>query len=343
MQLSPHSPDPFRPPAAEQPKLENCDTAANLRAWLSGELNGIQPDDQHASWAALHLAVHGTSFRRALSILRDGAIYSHRSLAEKHPDVAADRINNATDQLDIEFGLDRYVFLSVGRVHPFDVQEVYFCFPNPVIERDNALVALREIVHFGAIVSPEAAAVHKRLHGMNDDGIRQRNRDAARLFFENVFSGEDFIAGVFPRFLQKNFPQVVHYTSSLAYPGTRLSVANLGDGTAVAKNAWEGPQLTVPGSLEVRDLKPAVLLTALETSKRRALINAGCPEDRIFSMAEVVPLYGGSLPLGAYGDQAFRYAYVNLALRDLALIGRLNRTGESFADSMNGFKQRLTA
>ena len=315
------------------------DVAANRENWLRRELSGVTADDVHNTWAKFHLAVHGTSLERSLSIIADGAIESHSSLERSHPEIVAQRLQNLTDALDIKLGLDRYVFLSVGRVHPTDVHPVYFLFQNSIAETPGSLVALREIVHFGALVSPEAADFYKRATGKRNLNVEKLNFNAASEFFTNQFSGSDFVNEIFPRFLQKHFSQVNRFTTTLLYPGASLNV-RLADGVA-STNAWEGPQLQFPGKISLGERPSSILVTSEAPEVISAIQASGFPRNRIYLMRDAVSGYQKRYGLKPYHDQLERGLYVNLALRDLALLPHHNRAAEGFPDSMAEFRNSI--
>ena len=160
-------------------------------------LNAVASSESSESLARLLPCVHGTTVDRLLSIICDKTIISHRSLASVHPEIPAARLENATDELDISLGLDAYVFLGVGRVHPVDVQESYVLFPSNLVNDPDSFVSMREIVHYGALVSPEAKRKFKRdSPRANPDVV---NKYASNKFFSDLLRGENF-AEIFPFF-----------------------------------------------------------------------------------------------------------------------------------------------
>lgn len=340
------------PVAQEQVVFPAEKLKENAERYLSGELSHVDPEQRSEkyntcnTWAQLHLAVHGTSVERAAAILRDGALHSYAKLQELKPDCVADNRTLLTDKLDIELGLHRYVFLNLGRVHPTDVHPVYFLFPNRIIEEPGTAVALREIVHFGALVSDEAIQFHRKHDpSLTEDVVKTRNSEAAREFFNNTFAGDAFIEDIFPRFLFKKYPEQTKFTSDIEYPGTKLGMRRMGHEVTIM-NAWEGPQVTVPGSIDLSQWKPSVLITDISRasqieSKLRA---CGLSRDRIFRIDHELPTYERRYrAIGSYEAPLNTGTYVNLALRDLALLARHNRFEQDFASSMVGWKSRLTA
>jgi hypothetical protein len=316
----------------------------NAARYLTGDLSNVTPDITCTTWAQLHLPVHGTTVDRAVAILQDGALHSYAKLQELKPHSVADNLTLRTDKLDIELGLHKYIFLNLGRVHPIDVHPVYFLFPNRIVEEPGTAVALREIVHFGALVSSEAAQAH-RAHdpSLTEDGVKKRNEEAAREFFKNTFAGDTFISEIFPRFLQKNYPNVTFFTSSEAYPGTKLSPLKLGR-ELIIKNAWEGPQVTVPDSIDFSQWKPSVLITDIKRASHieSRLRECGIGRDRIYRMDRELPTYQRIFrTIGSYDNPLNAALYVNLALRDLALLACHNRFEKNFPDSMSGWKSRI--
>jgi hypothetical protein len=148
---------------------------ANQRSYLEGELRDIQPGEVSSTWSRFHMAVHGTAVDRACSIVRDGGVSSFEQLSNRGASAVRNNLTVLTGVLDVELGVHRHVFMNLGRVHPIDVHPVYFLFPNKLLLGEGVAVALREIVHFGALVSWEAVAVQKRQDpGFSDDKARQR-------------------------------------------------------------------------------------------------------------------------------------------------------------------------
>jgi hypothetical protein len=318
---------------------------ANTQVYLHQELRNIVAGEVSSTWSRFPMAVHGTAVDRALSIVKDGAVSSFERLLSQGSPVVRNNAEVLTDVLDIELGLHRYVFFNLGRVHPVDVHPVYFLFPNNILLGEGVAVALREIVHFGAFVSREAVKAQKQQDpNFSDEKARVRNVEAAQRFLANVFSGKGFRDEIFPRFLEKHDPeQNGLYFTSLEYPGTTVDIQRRGNEYVIA-NAWEGPQVMVPTHVRLRDFNPAILITdtARDRAISRQLSAAGFPEDRVFKMSEVVSTYKNKYPgIGDYRAQLNRSLYVNLALRDLALLASNNETGTDFPDSMCGFKHRI--
>ena len=314
----------------------------NRQEFLSdSRYSSVAVDDIHATWATFHLAVHGTTPERALQIISDGRIASYATLAKDKPEIIRDSQSVNTDTLDIALGLDRFVFLNLGRVHPLHIHPVYFIFPNKLVEQAGAIASLREIVHFGALVSPEAAAFAQRAdRTLTTEKIEAINSNAADQFFRNCFRGSQFISDIFPRFIQQEFPNMIHYSSSFLYPGTEPILVKVGN-EATLRNTWEGPQIMIPDHISLAQYQTAILITQHNPSLIRALLAAGIPREKIFSMDEVIKTYDQAIGLGDYTSQRNQYAYLNLALRDIALLAEYNHAQESFPDSMNGFKNRI--
>ncbi len=102
--------------------------------------------------------------------------------------------------------------------------------------------------------------------------------------------------------------------------------------------------MMVPNQVRLKDFSPAILIT--DTKRDRAIARdlgkAGFPAERIYKMSEVVGRYRSQYPnLGDYGEQVTRARYVNLALRDIALLAPNNETGRNYPDSMGGFKEKI--
>lgn len=318
----------------------------NTARYLAAELNGVEADEIHTTWAAFHLPVHGTSVERALSIIEDQEIYSFARLQSYKPHVIADNQTVYTDKLDLQLGLHEYVFLNLGRVHPIEVHPLYFIFPNRLIEESGAPVALREIVHFNAIVSREGAYFQLQADPrLTLEKITTDNAVGAERFFANTFPAAEFCQEIFPRFLQKHFQAIHHFSTSLEYPGTSLTYTQVGRDVAI-HNAWEGPQVMAPSSVPFSRWQPSILITRLGAEAEQIaarLHHAGFPSTRIFRMDEVVDSYQKLSPLlGPYESPIEKSTYICLALRDLALLREHNISGENYPESMNGFKNRCT-
>lgn len=316
----------------------------NQRRYAHEELNGIQAGEVSRTWGHFHLAAHGTTLERACQIIRRGELLSFEQLKSARSSIVANNMALLTDVLDMELGLHRHVFLNLGRVHPLDIHPVYFLFPNKLLQEEGAVVALREITHFGALVSWEAVeACRQHTPFFRVDQAPRRNADAAKSFFSNVFGGDGFRDQVFPGFLEKNYRNIAHYTSSLEYPGTKVTLERRGH-EATLRNIWEGPQVMIPDRISLGKFSPAVLITDTRRDKvaQRALEAAGFPKERIFSMSEVVPLYKNKFSrLGDYNQPLNRGTYVNMALRDIALLAEYNQANQNYSDGMNGFTNRI--
>ena len=301
----------------------------------------VAPDDLHWTWAKYFLCVHGTTPELLRSIVADNAVFSYAELEKKHPHVTGNRKERATDGLDIELGLHQYGFWNVGRVHPEDIQPVYLCAPNTLMQSEGALVAPREITHFGALVSPEAIAVRKQTQPNLD--VEERNRSAAQQFFKTVVHGKDF-REIFGRFLQRHYPrQYAHYLSAMFYPGVEPKIERI-FGKQSVMNAWEGPQLKIPGAVPLSKVQ-SVLVTSLDPAVMEQVQASGFRPDRIFSMKDALSDYAKfyGKTLGDYDDPTRTYGYIHLALRDLALIGSHNEDGADYPESMVAFKDRVAS
>ncbi len=329
--------------AAEQALLEKrlrfaCNPAENRQRMIEQELSDPTIDSLHLTWANLFMPVHGTTGDRAIEIFKSGEIASYARLMNDGRGKSMHRATLATDELDEQMGQHEYVFMNVGRVHPADVQEVYLCATNGLIARPGNLVALREVTHFGALVSPEAIATYIR-NKLTTDPVAQ-NEKAVRDYAENVFYGKDFEL-IFARFLQKFYPQsVAHFLSANIYPTTEPAIVEL-DGQKHLNNAWEGPQLQIPDRVPSREIK-SVLITTLERARvnyiRKELRKCGVPEAAILTMHEAIPKYEKAIPqLGGY-DSYEQCLYLNFALKDLAVIPRNNKYGLRNKNAMIAFK-----
>lgn len=318
--------------------------ARNCARFLESELSEITPDDIHETWARFFPAVHGTTFARAEKIVTCGEIRSYRTLVQQNSAEVRNRAEILTDSLDIQLGLDNSIFLSLGRVNPCDIHPIYFVFRNDIIENTQAAVALREIAHFRALVSPEAVEFARRAHpNLSDHEVQTRNQQAAENFFNNVFSHSDFIDSIFPRFLQLHFPQIGRYSGDIAYPQTTLEVVQAGNDVCVM-NAWDGPQVMVPETISLGTTEPAILITdpIRSESMKKRLIAAGAKEEQIFSVNEVLSIYQERFPeIGEYRKLLNEAFYLNMALRDIALMADYNVANENYTDVMIALKNRV--
>lgn len=320
--------------------LEHADPAANARRWLAGELAGAGPTVHHRALSRFYLPVHGTSIERCLAILKEGQLVSYRMLRHEYPPELTDSESTFTDILDREIGTDRYVFLNWGRVNPGEIRRVYFCFPNQLLEQRGCLAALREIVMFGTYVSAQSAEV-ARQQGITD--VEARNRRGTEQYLRNVFTGRIFLDEIFPRFLRRYYQHPGEYLMNLFYPGADMQARDLGMGRIkVIENAWDGPQIMIPDAISLAQFPPVLLVASTAPGDMQAILDSGFPPERIFYMAEVAPHYARAFPQSSgYDHPMDQFKYINLALRDLSLLGRLNRTGETYARSMFGFHHRI--
>jgi hypothetical protein len=76
-------------------------------------------------------------------------------------------------------------------------------------------VSLKEIVHYGGLVSEEAEGVYKDKYPTAD--THAINEKASKDFLENVMTGKDF-STIFPYFLQKEYASFKEYQQNLSYP-----------------------------------------------------------------------------------------------------------------------------
>ena len=309
--------------------IDDADLDANLDRLLGG-FSGIKADYEHLVWSFLYMPVHGTTIDRFESIMRDNKIYSYAECVGAHPEIVEAKNLNATGDLDIALGLDKYVFLNIGRVHPSDIQEVYICFSNSLIDLPGNLVALKEIVHYGAIVSQEAASFWRELEPQID--VMANNRTAAREFSKTLVRGTDF-HGLFALFLQKNYQNILNYTTDLLFAGDSSKVRNV-HGFPRIFNGWEGPQLKVPGSISLDDAKCILVVSEDKTIVERVRCS-GFPRERIYSLSDVLTTYD-QFTAAVESLSKFHF-YVNFALRDLALMGANNRFSETWQDLRVGF------
>lgn len=293
----------------------------------------LEVDDDHLAFSLLALCVHGTTLGALEKILNCGEIRSFETLTRLDPKSVANTYYNATDELDINLGLHKYVFLGVGRVHPGDLQDVYICFPNTVLEQKGNLVAIQEIAHHGAIVSPEAAQVYRI--GRENLDVSTRNANAADSFFKEVVHGEDF-HHIYAPFLQQDFENLLGYITQPYIPSKPPQYCGLTSDNRRVTVCWEGPQLMVPHKLNIDDAFFFVMNGGGKAAQR--IVEKGIDENRVFCVNEVLPEYYSYLQDMVGSPQSYMIA--NLALRDLALIGRHNRFRVSRKDLMIGFKDR---
>jgi hypothetical protein len=177
---------------------------------------------------------------------------------------------------------------------------------------DEGLVALQEIVHFGAIVSPEAAAIYREL----DPGISisRVNARAATQFFQTVVHGKNF-ATLFSLFLQRNFPNLLQYSTELFYPGVVPKVMATPGGDHVT-NPWEGPQLIISDEISTASAS-YILITSMDPSEIAQVRRLNFPTEKIFALHDVLLDYRDFFQAKSLNPG--QHAYVHLALRDLAL------------------------
>lgn len=302
-----------------------------------------EPNDTAKHYAQKLLAVHGTTIESLYSILDDGRIFSYKELIEHHPEIVDDRQQRQTDELDVELGLHEFVFWNVGRVHPVAMHDVYLCAKNELVTRPDNLVSLREIVHFGALVSPEAKNVHRKLNGpMSNEEIQRINDEAAEKFFKTLISGPDF-PGLFSRFFHRHYKdQLLQYLGTLSYPGVSPSFHRYSSEEALVKGTWEGPQLMVPGSVGMEDVQ-ALLVTTTDKKKVEKIMKSGFPENKIFRIGSAVnaytKLWKNTFLQQGFGSPLDNYLFMNSALADMADFPFLNRAGEDSTKDLIAFKE----
>jgi hypothetical protein len=307
--------------------------------------SNVRVSDDHVFVASSLLPVHGTSLRNAINILNDGAIKAYSKLVAENSPAVSNNLSTLTDVLDIKLGLHQYAFLNLGRVHALDIHPVYFVFKNSLLESSSVVVSLREIVHFGALVSREAekAALQFR-RGATPKSIEQGNQRAAQDFFRQCFDGGVFRGEVFPKFIAKNYPDVSKYWINEAFPGTKLKFERLGPQMVVG-GAWEGPQVMVKDGIGLESNPHAIFVPALQGSASviRRLRNAGIPQERIFTLEEAVGDYLARFPTLKPFKIPFDHALLcRLALRDISLLAEYNDLNQNFGDIMSAYKHRLS-
>jgi hypothetical protein len=312
---------------------------------FSSSHSKVNVSNDHSSVASSLLPVHGTSVRNALSIINDGAIKAYSNLVAENSPAVSNNLSILTDVLDIQLGLHKYAFLNLGRVNASDIHPVYFIFKNSLLESSSVVVSLREIVHFGALVSKEAekAALEFR-RGVTPKSIKQGNQRAAQDFFRQCFDGGVFRREVFPKFLAKNYDDVSKYWTEETFPGSELQFERLGP-QMVARGAWEGPQVMVKDEIRLESNPHAMFVPALQGSANTSgrLIRAGIPPERIFTLEEALSDYLARFPKLKPFKMPFDHAFLcRLALRDISLLAKYNDLNQNFPDIMTAFKHRLS-
>lgn len=316
----------------------------NKHNWLSNELSGIEvpADSEMHTWSRFALGVHGTTIERAKRILECDEILSHRALSEQNAKVVTDRQSLQTDQLDVALGLDKYVFLSYGKIAPQGdkLYDVFFCFPNQRVLTENTLVSFREIAEFGALVSPEGVAHHQYHRNLSDNAIAALNEKATQSFFSNLFHAKDFREELFPAFLYKNFEIFPHYLAALNYPGTSGKLQEVG-GEFSFEGMWSGPQVMVenkigklsegPGLVIVNSTKPSEIIEIRKRVPKTWHMIIKADLDRQYKN------FFRNCPRGS--DMFTPSRKIQLAMRDFALLARFNESGVSYKNDMVGFKK----
>lgn len=308
---------------------------ANYKNALS-EYKWVKVDPMYKTWARFYMAVHWTTAIKAQNILKDWKIYSHSELSKMQSSFVSDRMELATDKLDIRIWADNYVFLNVWRVHPWDLQDVYFCFRNDIIEQAWNLVSMKEIVHHGWIVSDESA----RIYLQNDPklDIEKRNKEAIKKFFDSLLEWKDFHM-VFEKFLSMHYSEFIHcYLSDLIFPWDTEKFLII-DGLKKLYNSYEWPQLMVPKSIDIEENLRSILIITQNKSKVDMILNSGFPKSRIYELSEVIALYEETVK--SKMTDTNKYFFVNLALKDIALIKHNNRLSINAEDSMIWFRNRI--
>jgi hypothetical protein len=272
-------------------------------------------ENKYSTFAQSLFPVHGTTIQRWLSIIKDNYIYAHHTLASKKPEIYKDRISNATDKLDISLWLDKYVFLNIWRVNPWDIHDMYFCFWNNIINKTWTLVSLKEIVHYGGLVSEEAEGVYKDKYPTAD--THAINEKASKDFLENVMTGKDF-STIFPYFLQKEYASFKEYQQNLSYPWVPYTIEERSIGKVLVW-AREGPQLQVPSQLDVTRNLEAILVVSCSDSEKK-LLKKSVHEKKYIFMDDILPLYGKEVQENFKINQLFRAIIINTTLRDIEYV-----------------------
>ncbi|GAB0174470.1 MAG: hypothetical protein HHAS10_03490 [Candidatus Altimarinota bacterium] len=199
--------------------------------------------------------IHVTTLERALGIIDSGTIDSCAKSERKGRHF--DRLAINTDKLDRKYGLDRYVFTTLGRNALQNGGSVSFVFrPQKLLEGRGVVASLKEVGDYGALVSQEAEFIYREVTG-NDPA--KMNRIAMNRFLEGLVRGADF-RRVFAWFLQRNFTKYLEYLTTLTYPGEELVHNDIG-----STNVWGGPQVMIPESINLDELAYIVTRTREES------------------------------------------------------------------------------
>ena len=322
-------------------------TEENLRTALASLPQSL-PCEQTQLLSRSLLVNHGTYIENLPQILRDDRVLPFRQAAVGK-DPLLFRLKAATDLLDMRLGLDAYCFLSVGRTSPGNNYDVILCFPNSVAREPGALIATKEIVHYGAWVSKEGAAFHALAHGqqtVNPIQLCADNARAAKSFFASVIDSQDYMEQVMPRILgqrELSPPQCNPYFGHIGYLNEKTDLVKYGD-EAHIKGSWEGPQL-MRGPVSLSENPPLFLVMRNGRAVSSELKSAGVSNSRIFHFSEAVQDYTAVIKsqLGkaiAKDSRMQEMLGINLALRDLTIIAT-KRSGEPLQELKQiGFKSR---
>lgn len=238
------------------------DPAKNLQVWKENPIyRDIESRSDFAEYSSAAPLTHGTSIRNVIAVLRAGRVRSYAELEATHDDSVRNRMLLQTDELDKEYGLENFTFWDFGRSHTESrLYGGYFIANNSLL--DDGLVSFQEIADLGGIVSPEARREYKRAFGLSDEQIDARNREAARKYFEGLFDGRDF-RDVFARYLEVHHADIPSFLTMWHYHlNPKKRGENLFDiitGQQAVRCAWQGPQLIVPGGVDLSAVHTLVL------------------------------------------------------------------------------------
>jgi hypothetical protein len=249
-------------PSARKLLKYDFDPARNLQAWKDNPMyRDIEPRQDFVQYASAAPLTHGTSIRNVIAVLRAGRVRSYAELVASQDDSIANRMLLQTDELDKEYGLENFSFWDLGRSHTESrTYGGYFIADNSLL--DDGLVSFQEIADLGGIVSPEARREYRRAFGLSDQEIDEGNREAAKKYFEGLFEGEDF-RDVFARYLTAHHPDISSFLTMWYYhldsKNRNEMFFNIETGQQGIRSAWQGPQLIVPGGVDLLSVHSLVL------------------------------------------------------------------------------------
>lgn len=212
--------------------------------------------------------IHATTAERAMSIIRDGHILSHRKLAERWEPFLQDTKFINTDELDKILGLDRFVFLSLWRMAPriFDLSDdivIFLIDPGSIDPSSWAFYSLREVCEFWATVSQEWAH-EKQYSWVSDEAILAWNIEATQEFYDSLVSSERFWE-FFDRFILRFWLSIIDYLATKTYPWEEEEIV-VQDWLNLLLNYWQGFQCMVPDRVKITT-SVKVICTSAQTRR----------------------------------------------------------------------------